>query len=57
MELTLIKQLEISPPKAPAFITKAPPSVPGTPTKLSIPERLRFIHSLTNFPSITPDSA
>ena len=38
-------------------MTNAPPNVPGTPIILSTPVRFRLIHSLTNRPSITPDSA
>ena len=54
---TLFKKFEISFPNAPAFITSAPPSVPGTPIKLSSPVRFLFVLFLTKLPSITPDSA
>ena len=57
MTVTFFKKFEISPPNAPAFIINAPPSVPGTPIKLSKPDKLLLIHSLTTLPNITPDSA
>ena len=52
---TLVKKFDISLPNAPAFMTKAPPIVPGTPIKVSRPVKFLFVLFLTKLPSIAPD--
>ena len=41
---------------APAFIINAPPTVPGTPIRVSKPLIFRLFNFLTNVPSIAPQS-
>ena len=50
------KYFDISLPNAPAFIIRAPPTVPGTPIRLSNPPISAAIACFTIVPSMTPAS-